>query len=742
MSLSQKQSTKYKENERMKLMASVFLPEGEWISSTMTGNAVYDAVALYCDYMRLNIVNYESMVEAYGEDFTCRQVARASHISARVIKLTEGWHKTTSYPFIGFYGEDAHPVLCVPNVLRSFTAYDPVTKIKFRIGKNNSKYFSTQGLVFCRPLPRRSLELKDLFSYGKHYVSNVDLVNMCFMILLSTLVGLLLPILNEQLFDKLIPMGSFQAVRQIGVVILACSLGNILFLAVKNISSLRAISLAKYSIMDATFERIFNLPQSFIDKFGSIDLVTRATGMMESLITVSTSVMSAAIGMILSVIYLIRMFRKSSKLTWAALIMLAIGVAVTLAFGYAKRKYVAESEKENCDARNSLYSYISGIMKVRLSSMEEKAIYDYQKHNVKVVRNEMKCGYIAARSNAVTVIMSALYTVVLYYLIMKKGLDISIGQFTAFTSAFGLFNSAVMQFVNLLITLPTVGPAIERAMPIYETACENTGAGNVITKFEGNVEADHLYFTYDKEEKNVIDGINFQIKAGEYVGIVGPSGCGKSTLFKLLLGFEEPTGGNIYYDGKDINLLDKTELRRQMGVVLQDGRMTSGTIYENVAIAAPGISQERVKELLIEAGMGYDLDRMPMGILTEVSEFGGSISGGQQQRILIARALANDPCILLFDEATSALDNVAQSILCKTLAKRRITRIVIAHRLNTVEQCDRILVMDNGKIVEEGSFEQLANAGGLFTRMIEEQKLIVEENIETIKNIEQKKKEI
>lgn len=740
MSLSQNQSTKYDSSDRLRLLSSVFSKEGEWIASRPTGNPVYDAVAAYADYLRIPIVGYQSMLSAYGEDFTCRQVARASHIAARLIHLQDGWNHSTSYPFIGFYGEDQHPVLCIPDELRSFTAYDPTNRNKFKIKNDNARDFADQGVIFCRPLPRRSLELKDLFSYAKHYVSGIDLFNMCFMILVSTLVGLLLPILNEQLFDKLIPMGSFNAIMQIGVVILACSLGNMLFLAVKNISSLRAISRAKYSLMDATFERIFNLPQNFIDKFGSVDLVTRTTGMMESLVAVSTSVMSAGIGVVLSILYLIRMFRKSSKLSWAALIMLVIGAAIAYAFGYSKKKYIVEAEKENCKSRNSLYNFISGIMKVRLSGMEEKAIYDYQTSNVKVVRNEMKVGYIEAWSGTCSVLTSAFSSIILYYLVMKKGIDISIGEFTAFTSAFGLFNSAVMQFVTLIVTLPTVKPSIDRAMPIFETACENTQSGSIITKLEGNVEADHLSFRYDKEEKNVIDDISFQIKSGEYVGIVGSSGCGKSTLFKLLLGFEQPTSGNIYYDDKGLDMLDKTELRRQMGVVLQDGRMTSGTIYENVAIASPGISQERVKELLIEAGMEYDLDRMPMGILTEVSEFGGSISGGQQQRILIARALANDPCILLFDEATSALDNGAQNILCNTLAKRNITRIVIAHRLNTVEKCDRILVMDEGKIVEEGSFDELAKAGGLFSRMIKEQALIYEENRELIDSIKDSKK--
>ncbi len=728
MNSSLNQSTKYSSLNRKRMMASAISHDTSWIIRQPTGNPVYDGVALYCDYIKMNIAGLETVKETFGENFTCRQVARASHITARRITLSKNWETITSYPFLAFYGEDEHPVLCVPKGFHSFDIYDPTENVKFKVTKQNKAMFSDEGLIFCRPLPRRSLSFKDILSYGKHYISRIDVFNMCFMILLSTLVGLLLPVLNEQLFDKLIPMGSMNAIMQVGGVILSCSIGNIFFLLVKNLSSLRAISLAKYAIMDATFERIYNLPQSFIEKFGSVDLVTRAMGMMETLISASTSVMTVVISAFLSVIYLIRMHIKSAKLTKASLIMLAIGVAVSLILGFAQKKYVVESEKENCTATNSLYGFISGILKVRLSSMEDKAVYDYQTHNIRVIRNNIKCRELSVYSEAFTVIMSAIYTVVIYFLILRKGMDISLGKLTGFTAAFGLFNSAVMQLVSLIVQIPQIKPSIDRAMPIYETACENTGVGNVITRYKGRIEVSNVSFRYDKEENNVLNEISFNVEPGEYIGIVGSSGCGKSTLFKLLLGFEKPTSGSIYYDDLDMETLDKTELRRQMGVVLQDGRLTSGTIYENIALSAPGIKEEKVKRLLYEAGMGPDLDRMPMGILTEVSEFGGSISGGQQQRILIARALANDPCILLFDEATSALDNGAQSILCDTLARRNITRIVIAHRLNTVEKCDRIYVMDKGRIVETGTYTELSEAGGLFSEMIKLQKIKTEED--------------
>lgn len=243
------------------------------------------------------------------------------------------------------------------------------------------------------------------------------------------------------------------------------------------------------------------------------------------------------------------------------------------------------------------------------------------------------------------------------------------------------------------------------------------GAGRI----QGNIEADHLVFCYEGEQKPVLKDVSFKIPAGSFVGIVGTSGCGKSTLLKCLLGFEQPQSGKIYYDNRDINTLDKRELRRQLGVVLQEGRLSSGTIYSNIEIAVPGIEPEEVEALMEEVGMREDIRQMPMGIFTEVSELGGTISGGQQQRILIARALANRPSVLFFDEATSALDNVAQEKVCESMEKRQITRVMIAHRLSTVKNCDRILVMQDGRITEQGNYEELMAQKGLFWQLARRQ---------------------
>ena len=237
----------------------------------------------------------------------------------------------------------------------------------------------------------------------------------------------------------------------------------------------------------------------------------------------------------------------------------------------------------------------------------------------------------------------------------------------------------------------------------------------------GEVSLCNVVFSYDKSGARVLNGIDLDIAPGEYVGIVGASGSGKSTLLKLLLGFEKPDEGRVCYDGKDLRQLDKREVRKQLGVVLQNGRLIAGSIYENITITAPHATMEEVKAVIEAVGLKDDIAQMPMGVHTVLSESSGTISGGQRQRILIARAIINRPAVLIFDEATSALDNVTQAAVCESLERMNVTRIVVAHRLSTVRNCDRILVLDNGKIAEEGSYESLMAKNGLFRQFASRQ---------------------
>lgn len=705
------------------MMSSLFGRKSRLKHFEPSGNVLYDTVNQYCACLGLACVSYAEVTATYGQSFTVDDIARMSHITVRRVVLSERWYRKRTQPFVGFYGEDFHPVLCVPTGLTRKMLYDLSDNSSRVIDAEIAAGFDSDIYQFYRSLPEEAVTVRQVLRFGLAAVSASDIALILVMTLLSTLVGLLLPILNEQLFDKLIPMGSFPAILELGTVVFACSIGNMFFMLAKNLSSFRAVTGAQYSISSAMFIRLFHLPQSFIERFGNSDLVSRAMGFQDCLQELGSSFLTAVLGALFSFVYLIRMFTQSKPLTWRGIIMVGILVLVLFVCNHFRVRYERLSLDASYRARSILYSFVSGIMKVRISGMEDRALYEYQKENTKYIGNELASSNWQIFSNVFSGMMTIVFSIVFYYTVVTKDIDLSLGQFASFSSAFGMFSAAFMQLTNFLMEIPQVRPVFERAKPIFDTPVESYAGTSSIGHFTGNIEINNLEFRYSEDEQNVLDGISLSVRAGEYVGIVGPSGCGKSTLMKLLLGFETPTRGNIYYDDKDVTTLDKRELRRQMGVVLQDGSLIIGTIFENIALAAPNLTTDEAKKLLVEAGMGADIERMPMGIFTAVSEFGGSLSGGQQQRILIARALANNPSVLLFDEATSALDNTAQDTLCKTLEKRNITRIVVAHRLSTVQQCDRIYVLDDGKIVESGSYRELIDKKGFLYNMSKDQLL-------------------
>jgi ABC-type bacteriocin/lantibiotic exporter with double-glycine peptidase domain len=294
--------------------------------------------------------------------------------------------------------------------------------------------------------------------------------------------------------------------------------------------------------------------------------------------------------------------------------------------------------------------------------------------------------------------------------------QIALGDYAAFSAAFGQFTAALVSLTGVLPTILGLIPLYERAKPILETAPEQTTGKTDPGPLQGRVEVQGVTFRYGPGLPAVLRDVSIRANPGELVALVGPSGSGKSTLVRLLLGFAQPESGIIAFDGRDLARLDGRAIRRQLGVVLQRGAILSGSLLENIGSGAP-LSMEEAMAAVRAAGLEADVAAMPMGVHTLVTDGGGTLSGGQRQRLMIARALARKPRILVLDEATSALDNRTQQIVTDTFEGMGITRIVVAHRLSTVQHADRIFVMQGGSVVEEGRFDELMERGGLFSRL-------------------------
>lgn len=703
------------------LIYNLFHKKERGARADQSGNPIYDTLSYMCGKKRIKIASYDQMKEACGRRFNVEDVARVSHFTCRKVLLEEEWFRHDSGMLLVFDENKHAPLAAMPKGTSRYRLRDCTTGKAAVLTEEKAKTLQPEAYMVYRPFPNKKLTVMDLVKFGLPAVKGADLFNLVFMAAVSALIGLLLPFMNQKIFDQYIPMGDKSTLLQMCVLILTFSVGNLLFTMIKNLAIFRSTNACEYEVQAAVYDRLYNLPNSFYDHYDSGDLGQRAMGISAIYNLLSDVVVNMVLTAAFSLFYLYRMFRYSGKLAKAGLLLLLVNALVTLVIGWIQIRYEKELMDVKAKVSSLMYQILSGISKIKIAGVENRALLQYLEPYTESKKIMIKKSRLDNLSENLNLVLNTVFTVVFYYQMVAKGLGISFGQYMGFTSAFGYFSNAIISMVSAFLEVNHAIPTYKRAKPILETMQEFEEDTIMPGKLEGSIEVNNVTFRYSKEGEDVLSDMSFKIKKGEYVGVVGSSGSGKSTLLKLLLGFEKPSKGKIYYDEKDIDSLDKRELRKKFGVVLQDGQLISGTIYENIMITSTSVSEKRVKQIIKMVGLEDDIAQMPMGIHTVVAEGSGTISGGQRQRILIARAIANNPKILFFDEATSALDNVNQALICESLEKLHATRIVIAHRLSTVVNCDRILVLEHGQLLEQGSYAELMARKGRFYELASRQ---------------------
>lgn len=705
----------------LRLIYKLFEPGVFRQKTQESGNHLYDAMSYICDRRNIDIVSYDKVVASSGRRFKLEDVARVSHFIIREVTLDSNWYHKDSGPMVAFLEEGRKAVALMPRGTGGYSAYEPETHQQVKVDESYSDRLEVKAYILYRPFPNKKLSLPEMFGFGMKESDTGDWIRFCILMLLGTLVGILLPMLNEQIYDKYIPMSFSAGVVQICAVLLACNIGNLSFTIVKNLSSLRGVTKMENAVMAACCERLFNLPESFFRDYKSSDLSDRVMKINRMFRIIAKEGIKTFVSALFSILYLFQMFKYSKDLTVVGILMVAGVMAVIIVIAVRQTKYETELMETSAEASGKMYQFLAGIQKIRMAGVEDRAFYEYLEPYFESKKITMHKERMTNVVNVITSCAISLFTVVFYYQLIEKQLPISVGQYSAFASSFGAFAGAMMAVGTALLKLNEIKPLLDRLKPILGSLPEYSEDEELPGDLQGDIEISNVDFSYVKDGDLILKDLSLHIKPGEYIGLVGSSGCGKSTLIKLLLGFEKPDSGKIFYDSKDIDGMDKRELRKKMGVVLQDGRLIAGSIYENITISAPGATIKDAERIAAEVGLAEDIAQMPMGMHTMLSAGGGTISGGQMQRILIARAIVGKPRILFFDEATSALDNVTQAMVCESLAKLKVTRLVIAHRLSTIQDCDRIIVMDKGQIAEQGDFETLMKKRGLFYELASRQ---------------------
>jgi NHLM bacteriocin system ABC transporter ATP-binding protein len=540
----------------------------------------------------------------------------------------------------------------------------------------------------------------------------------------AALIGLLTPVATGWLIDRAIPSKEGASVAGL---VAALGLAGVALIALdilRSYSVLRFEARIGVAMQAALVDRVISAPARFFRDFSSGDLALRmgSVNSVQRVITGSTVESFATSIFLLANLAL--MLAYSPALTLAAFGIVVLVIAVSVTLGLLRLRVGPRIEALDGKLSAMTFEIFAGISKLRAAAAEPRVFEQwYQKYNAYRDANRAS----AVLANYETVALSLLQpaaTVLVLWLAWELSADsatrLTTGAFVAFHAALFALLGGVHSLVATSLAVVNLKPVWDRARPILESTPEDALGGSLRHDPAGAIELSGVSFAYPGGDA-VLQDIDLEIRSGEFVAIVGPSGSGKSTLLRMLLGFETPATGQVRYDGHDLSSLDLRHLRSRLGTVLQGGKLWAGDLRTNI-LGAANLEVEAAWEAARRAGLAADIEAMPMGLYTVVGEGLSTLSGGQRQRVLLARALVGKPRILLLDEATSALDNLSQAVVLEGLTKLDATRLVIAHRLNTVRDADRIVVLDRGRIVQQGSYEELAEQrGGIFSAMLARQ---------------------
>lgn len=583
-----------------------------------------------------------------------------------------------------------------------------------------------EALAFYKPFPMKKMGISTLWKYILETLYPSDYLMMGLASLAVILVGLLIPRISNLIFARVLPTGNMRLFVAALIFMLSVSVSSLLFQAVSNLVTSRIDIKLSLAVEAATMMRVLSLPADFFRNYSAGELSSRA-GRMNSLCDMLVStVFSTGLTSVFSLVYITQIFAFTPSLAVPALVTIVVTVMFTLISSLAQTG-ISQKQMELAGKEDGMtYALISGVQKIRLSGAEKRAFARWGNLYAEEASLLYDPPVFLKINSVINTGISLFGTIVLYYIAIQS--NVSVADYYTFDTAYGMVSGAFSSLAGIALTIAQIRPALEMVRPIFNAVPEISENKQVLERISGEIELNNVSFRYTENMPFVLDDLSLKIHPGEYVAIVGKTGCGKSTLIRLLLGFEKPQKGAIYYDEKDLERIDLKSLRRKIGVVMQNGKLFQGEIYSNIVISAPWLTQEDAWEAAELAGIAEDIRKMPMGMNTVISEGAGGISGGQKQRLMIARAIAPKPEILLFDEATSALDNLTQKQVSEALDHLHCTRIVIAHRLSTIQNCDRILVLDHGKIIEDGTYEELIEKKGFFAELVARQTLSSEEH--------------
>ncbi|MCI7201464.1 MAG: NHLP bacteriocin export ABC transporter permease/ATPase subunit [Clostridiales bacterium] len=649
-------------------------------------------------------------------EYSCRQ----SGIMYRSVKLEKGWYRDAAGAMLGRL-KSGEVVALLPDKLGRYGFFNPNTQKRVKLNRKTQELFEEDAYCFYKPFPLKKIGIRDLIKYIFSTIDVSVIVYIVAITLFATLVGMITPKITKILFSDVLESKSLQLLLSVACFYVCTSLSLLLIRGIKSLLMNRVSIQMDVSVQAATMARVLSLPPNFFKNYSSGEITSRAQSVNSLCTTLVQTFLSTGLTSLFSLLYITQVFVYAKELVVPALCVTIATLVFSVVSSLVQMK-ISEKQMDLSGKMSGLtYQIITGVQKIKLSGSEKRVFARWLNHYSEEAKLTYNPPKFLLFNGVISTAISLVGTIVMYFFAVQS--NVSVADYTAFNSAYGMLSGALMSVAGIALTAARIKPVFEMAKPIMNAEPEISEGKQTVTKISGGIELSHVSFRYDVNSPLVVDDLSLKIRPGQYVAVVGKTGCGKSTLLRLLLGFEKPQKGAIYYDGRDIETVDLRSLRKKIGVVTQNGKLFQGDIYSNIVISAPYLSVDDAWKAAEVADIAEDIRKMPMGMHTIISEGAGGISGGQKQRLMIARAVAPNPKVLMFDEATSALDNITQKKVSEALDGLKCTRIVIAHRLSTIKQCDRIIVLDGGKIAEDGTYDELLAKKGYFYELVERQRL-------------------
>ncbi len=647
-------------------------------------------------------------------------IGRTSRFRIRAIELPSGWWREEIEPcFAMLSGGEAGPIALLPRKGGGAVAVNPRTGARTVVGNALADQIDRSAFAIHWSLPSGPLTASSLLRFALRGRSGALATIACATVA-SAVLGLLMPVLAGVIVGRIIPNAELDQLGQFLALLFGAAAASFSFALFRMLTLLRLRGHIDQTLQNAVWDRLLNMPAGFFGGMSAGDLANRAL----SINWISATLGGALIGAVVAGVASLLSLAVMAYFSWRLTIVAIVAVTVVLAAASVIARSMIAAQRDLFQAQGHLIGrelqLLTAASKLQIAGATPRAFANWAEQFALMTRHSFRSAIPQCQIIVLNQVFQPLAILAILMAIVLFADKIDTADFVAFNAAFGQFLGMMMGMVFAMVMASVAIPLYERAKPILQTLPEDAASRADPGELTGAITLRSVRFRYGNDGPAILDGFDLDIRAGEYVAIAGPSGAGKSTLIRLLLGFERPETGEVAYDGKNIEDLDLYLLRRQIGVVLQRGQLLPASLFENI-VNHGNYTQDDAWEAAEQAGLAETIRAMPMGMQTFVSEGSGTISGGERQRLMITRAFIRKPRILLLDEATSALDNETQAVVTAALEKLTATRIVIAHRLSTIERVDRIVVFGQGKVVEQGCFQELMAKQGPFYSLAKRQ---------------------